>query len=129
MTIRRRHRQGARRGTDCSGGYRLLCAVLASIQILLPTLAAALPTEGHVVAGQATIQKVSPTTLSIAQASDKAILNWNSFSIAGNEAVRFHQPSTHSIALNRVIGVDPSVILGQLQANGRIFLITDSMIQ
>jgi large exoprotein involved in heme utilization and adhesion len=98
MTIRRRHRQGARRGKDCSGGYRLLCAVLASIQILLPTLVAALPTEGHVVAGQATIQKVSPTTLSIAQASDKAILNWNNFSIATNEAVHFIQPSVSSIA-------------------------------
>ena len=123
MTIRRQNRQGAQRGTDRSGGYRLLCAVLASIQILLPTLAAALPTDGHVVAGQATIQQASPTTLSITQASDKAILNWNSFSIAGNEAVHFSQPSVSSIALNRVIGVDPSVILGQLQSNGRIFLI------
>jgi filamentous hemagglutinin family protein len=97
--------------------------LLASLQIFLPTIAAALPTDGHVVAGQATIHKVSPTTLSITQASDKAILNWNSFSIAANEAVRFTQPSVYSIALNRVIGVDPSVILGQLQANGRIFLI------
>jgi filamentous hemagglutinin family protein len=104
-------------------GLRLLCALLASLQVLLPSLAAALPTDGHVVAGQAIIQNVSPTTLSVTQISDKAILNWNSFSIAANEAVRFHQPSMHSIALNRVIGVDPSVILGQLQANGRIFLI------
>ena len=104
-------------------GSRFLCALLASLQILLPSLAAALPTDGHVVAGQATIQQVSPTILSIAQASEKAILNWNSFSIAANEAVRFIQPSIHAIALNRVIGVDPSVILGQLHANGRIFLV------
>ena len=104
-------------------GSRLLCALLASLLVLLPSLAGALPSEGHVVAGQATIHDVSPTTLSIAQASDKAILNWNSFSIAANEAVHFIQPSVSSIALNRVIGIDPSVILGQLQANGRIFLI------
>ena len=104
-------------------GSLLLCALLASLQLFLSSLAAALPIDGHVVAGQATIQKVSPTTLSIAQASDKAILNWNSFSIASNEAVHFIQPSVSSIALNRVVGVDPSVILGQLQANGRIFLI------
>jgi len=97
--------------------------LLAILQVLLPSLAAALPTDGHVVAGQATIHKISPTSLSVTQTTDKAILNWNSFSIAGNEAVRFLQPSMHSIALNRVIGVDPSVILGQLQANGRIFLI------
>ncbi|MDN5943044.1 MAG: filamentous hemagglutinin N-terminal domain-containing protein, partial [Nitrospira sp.] len=113
LTLRRLNKQG----------YRLLCAVLASIQILLPTLVAALPTDGQVVAGQATIHQDSQTTLSITQASDKAILNWNSFSIAGNEAVHFLQPSVSSIALNRVIGIDPSVILGQLQANGQIFLI------
>ena len=123
MTIRRLHKQGAQRGTDRSGVYRLLCAALASIQILLPTLAAALPTDGQVAGGQATIQQTNPTTLTIQQATDKAILNWNSFSIAANEAVHFVQPSISSIALNRVIGVDPSVILGQLQSNGRIFLI------
>ena len=104
-------------------GSRLLCALLASLQVLLPSLAAALPTDGHVVAGQATIHQVSPTSLSVTQTTDKAILNWNSFSIGANEGVRFLQPSMHSIALNRVIGVDPSVILGHLQANGRIFLI------
>ena len=102
---------------------RVLCALLASLQILVPSLVAALPTDGHVVAGQATIQHSTPTTLNIRQATDKAIINWNSFSIAANEAVRFYQPSIYSIALNRVIGIDPSVILGQLQANGRIFLI------
>ena len=123
MTIRRLDRQSTRRRTDCSGVYRLLCAVLASIQILLPTLAAALPTDGQVAAGQATIQQTNSTTLTIQQATDKAILNWNSFSIAANEAVHFVQPSISAIALNRVIGVDPSVILGQLQSNGRIFLI------
>ncbi len=123
MTIRRLHRQSTRRRTDCSGVYRLLCAVLASIQILAPTLAAALPTDGQVAAGQATIQQTNSTTLTIQQATDKAILNWNSFSIAANEAVHFVQPSISAIALNRVIGVDPSVILGQLQSNGRIFLI------
>ena len=123
MTIRRLHRQGAQRGADRSGVYRLLCAALASIQILLPTLAAALPTDGQVAGGQATIQQTNPRTLTIQQATDKAILNWNSFSIAANEAVHFVQPSISSIALNRVIGVDPSVILGQLQSNGRIFLI------
>ncbi|HEY7533738.1 MAG TPA: filamentous hemagglutinin N-terminal domain-containing protein, partial [Nitrospiraceae bacterium] len=103
--------------------YRMLCILLASFQILLPSLSAALPSDGHVVAGQATIQHSTPTTLNIHQATDKAIINWNSFSIAANEAVRFYQPSIYSIALNRVIGLDPSVILGQLHANGRIFLI------
>ncbi|MDA8339335.1 MAG: filamentous hemagglutinin N-terminal domain-containing protein [Nitrospiraceae bacterium] len=55
--------------------------------------------------------------------TDKAIINWNGFSINVNELVKFIQPSSSAIALNRVIGADPSVILGQLTANGRVFLI------
>ena len=100
-----------------------LVVALVTLQLWMPTLPLALPTDGKIVAGQATIQHTTPNSLSIQQATDKAILNWNSFSIAANEAVHFIQPSVSSIALNRVIGVDPSVILGQLQANGRIFLI------
>src|SRR5690348_13447949 len=100
-----------------------LVAILIGLHLSVPSLVLALPTDGKVVAGQATIQHTTPTSLGIHQSTDKAILNWNSFSIAANEAVRFYQPSLYSIALNRVIGVDPSVILGQLQANGRIFLI------
>src|SRR6476660_10264457 len=106
-----------------SSRHRLLCALLASLQILLPSLTLALPADGKVVAGQATIQHTTPTSLGIQQATDKAIINWNSFSIAANEAVRFVQPSISSIALNRVVGVDPSVILGHLQSNGHLFLI------
>ena len=83
----------------------------------------ALPSDGNVVGGHATIQQVNPHQLDIQQTTDKAILNWKSFSIAGDETVHFMQPSVHSIALNRVVGTDPSVILGHLQSNGRIFLL------
>src|SRR5207244_3540063 len=44
-------------------------------------------------------------------------------SIGPGEITRFNQPSSSSAALNRVTGGDPSVILGQLSANGRILLI------
>ncbi|MGH7147501.1 MAG: filamentous hemagglutinin N-terminal domain-containing protein, partial [Nitrospiraceae bacterium] len=106
-----------------SNPHRVLCALLVSLQLLLPSLVAALPSDGNVVGGNAAIQQVNPKQLNIQQATDKAILNWKSFSIAADEAVHFVQPSISSIALNRVIGVDPSVILGQLQSNGRIFLL------
>jgi len=101
----------------------LFAVVLVTLQLWTPSFTLALPTNGNVVAGEATIQQATPKTLNIQQATDKAILNWHNFSIAADETVRFSQPSISSIALNRVIGVDPSVILGQLQANGRIFLI------
>ena len=52
-----------------------------------------------------------------------AIINWQQFSIQANEATRFIQQSAASTVLNRVVGVDPSQILGTLQSNGRVFLI------
>ena len=52
-----------------------------------------------------------------------AIINWGSFSIGANEITRFVQQSASSAVLNRVIGQDPSSILGALQSNGRVFLI------
>lgn len=113
----------ASRWRGFSNLHRALCAVLASLQLVLPGLVAALPSDGNVVGGQATIQHVNPNQLDIQQTTDKAILNWKSFSIAADESVHFHQPSINSVALNRVVGADPSVILGHLQSNGRIFLL------
>ena len=52
-----------------------------------------------------------------------AIINWQQFSIQANESTRFVQQSAASAVLNRVVGVDPSLILGALQSNGRVFLI------
>ena len=43
--------------------------------------------------------------------SNGAIINWSSFSIGGNEAVRFIQTSSASSVLNRVLGSDPSLLL------------------
>ncbi|MBW2608788.1 MAG: filamentous hemagglutinin N-terminal domain-containing protein, partial [Deltaproteobacteria bacterium] len=83
----------------------------------------ALPQGGQVVAGQADISRPDAGNMHINQGTDKAIINWQSFSIAQPESVRFFQPSASSIALNRVIGVDPSLIYGRLSANGRVWVI------
>lgn len=55
--------------------------------------------------------------------SPGAIINWQGFSIGVNEITRFIQQSASSTVLNRVVGADPSIILGTLQSNGRVFLI------
>ena len=81
------------------------------------------PTGGQVVSGQAAINTPTPTSMVIDQASNKAIINWNSFSIGANESVRFNQPSASSLALNRVLGNTGSEIFGSLSANGQLFLI------
>jgi filamentous hemagglutinin family protein len=83
----------------------------------------ALPTGGVVAGGAASITQPKANTMQITQATDKAIINWQGYSINVNELVKYLQPSAGSIALNRVLGGDPSTILGQLAANGRVFLI------
>ena len=81
-----------------------------------------LPTGGVVAAGTATITQPAANKLQIDQASDKAVLNWQSFSIGSGAWVNFTQPSASAIALNRVMGTNPSEILGRLSANGQVFL-------
>jgi filamentous hemagglutinin family protein len=51
------------------------------------------------------------------------IINWQSFSIGAGEITRFVQQGSDSAVLNRVLGQDPSRILGALQSNGKVFLI------
>src|SRR5487761_2613839 len=80
------------------------------------------PTGGVVSAGSANITSGVGTT-TINQASQNVAINWQSFSIGQGEAVRFVQPNSSSVALNRVLGSDPSSILGSLSANGKVFLL------
>jgi filamentous hemagglutinin family protein len=51
------------------------------------------------------------------------VINWQGFSIAADETTRFIQQNAQSSVLNRIIGQDPSQILGTLQSNGKVFLI------
>ncbi|MBB4098231.1 beta strand repeat-containing protein [Sphingomonas kyeonggiensis] len=106
----------------------LLSAGLAAIMLANPARAqlasTALPTGGDVVAGSATIGTPTPTSMTINQGTDRAVINWNSFDIGSGASVTFVQPSTTSIAVNRVVsGAAPSEIAGQLNANGRIAIL------
>ena len=80
------------------------------------------PAGEQLVAGQASVSRAGTNTL-VTQTSDRAAINWQSFSIGAGEAVRFAQPSASSVALNRVVGQNPSEILGSLSANGQVFLL------
>ncbi|MCG3703495.1 filamentous hemagglutinin N-terminal domain-containing protein [Aliarcobacter butzleri] len=83
------------------------------------------PTGGTVVSGNATINQNGNTT-NINQSSNKAIINWQDFSIKSNETVNFNQPNVNSITLNRVIGNEKSIIDGALNANGQVWLINSN---
>ncbi|UCJ17470.1 filamentous hemagglutinin N-terminal domain-containing protein [Pseudomonas sp. MM211] len=93
--------------------------------LLLPVMAFAadLPTGGQVVSGNGQIGTPSNNQMIIDQASNKLAINWQSFDIAAGNKVTFNQPGSDSIALNRVLGADGSKIMGQLDANGRVFII------
>ncbi len=90
--------------------------------VLFQTSAYSLPQGAQVVSGQVAVN-TSGSNMDISISTDKAITNWQSFSIAQPESVSFHQVSSSSVALNRVVGADPSSILGRLSANGKIFLV------
>lgn len=84
--------------------------------------AANLPTGGNIVAGAGTISQ-SGNVMTITQGTARMAADWQSFSIGQGSTVNFVQPSASSVALNRVLGADVSVIQGALHANGQVFLI------
>ncbi len=98
-------------------------ALIMSIAFfMLPIQIQALPSGARVAAGLASFNK-NGNHLNITT-SNKAIINYNSFNIGRKEGVRFIQPSSSSVVLNRVVKANnPSSILGSLNANGRVFLV------
>lgn len=93
-----------------------------SLLHIVPAQAQQLPTGGSVTVGNANIT-TGGNGLTVNQTSQNVAINWNTFNIGSGNAVTFVQPNSNSIALNRVVGADPSVILGNLSANGQVFLI------
>src|SRR5436853_1337003 len=82
------------------------------------------PAGGTVVGGAATIKGQGGPSVIVNQSSSNAIVNWNTFNIGARESVRFNQPGSSSVVLNRVTGgLGPSEILGTLTATGGVFLI------
>lgn len=87
-----------------------------------PFLVFALPNDSTVVNGSVKISSNKVKT-QIVQASEKAIINWQNFSIDKGETVEFQVPSLNSSTLNRVTGSNASEIHGVLKSNGTVFLI------
>jgi filamentous hemagglutinin family protein len=105
----------------CFSRQRLLATALAMAFSAPTGLALALPNDAQVVAGMAQINRQG-AQLTVNN-SHNAIINWQSFNIAAGETVRFNQPAASSSVLNRVLGADPSQLLGRLDSNGRVWLV------
>jgi len=104
---------------------KLLVTALVSA-LAWPLPAAAQVTGGSVVFGGATIALPNASTTLIKQSTNAAIINWQSFSLASGASVVFDQPNAAAIVLNRVLGGGSSVIDGNLQANGQVWLINSN---
>ncbi|RFU48326.1 filamentous hemagglutinin N-terminal domain-containing protein [Paraburkholderia sp. DHOC27] len=116
-------KQSARapRGKSC--GQPFAMRLMPLLVLLAASEALALPVGGQVVSGSVTLGTPSNNALSIQQNSGSAIVNWNGFSINGNETVNIKQPNVNSVMLNRVLGNNASVIAGHLTATGKVFLV------
>lgn len=98
---------------------RLGWGALASI----PGLALAGPSGENVVAGGAVISRPNATHTQVDQSTARAVVNWSTFSVDSDEYVVFNQPGATASILNRVVGGNQSQIFGQIDANGRVFLV------
>ncbi len=102
----------------------LVTVVVLAAAPLLAAPAVAGPNGGTVVGGSATIQGQGSAAVTINQASQNAIINWQTFNIGTGETTTFNQPNSAATALNRVIGGQgPSFLDGTLTANGRVFIV------
>jgi filamentous hemagglutinin family protein len=105
-----------------AGGRFRLKVLAFSLLLVCGASVYAEPTGGVVTAGSATIGGTSGE-MTITQTTSNVAINWQSFGIQAGQSVQFVQPGSSSVALNRVIGSDPSNILGSLSSNGKVFLI------
>ncbi len=108
------------KGQGKTKGLRALrraAAVTLGLVSMSAMAADILPTGGTVVAGNAAISQ-SGSAMTINQSTNKAVIDWQSFSVGQNNSVTFIQPTATSVALNRVLGTDVSLIQGRISANG-----------
>ena len=101
----------------------LLTLTAGAVRAELPVPAGVLVAPG---AGQVLAPVVTGQTMILRQQSDQATLDWKSFNIGPENTVRFEQPHSDSVALNRIHQADPSHILGSLSANGQLYLVNQN---
>ncbi|MGN0879715.1 MAG: beta strand repeat-containing protein, partial [Oligosphaeraceae bacterium] len=105
---------------------RALSAFLAGVLLLSPggLIAGQLPNGYKVAHGKVNVS-VSGDVMNIEQLTNKAIVNWKDFSIGESNVVNVIQKQNlaKAIMLARVVGSNPSSILGQLNVDQSFFLV------
>ncbi|RIY35480.1 filamentous hemagglutinin N-terminal domain-containing protein [Psittacicella gerlachiana] len=94
---------------------------LLSITTLGMSFAQPARTGMDVIHGQ--VQTLVEGTVTTYTTKANSIINWQTFNIKEHEIVKFLQEHANSTVLNRVLGGNVSQILGQLQSNGKVFIV------
>ena len=102
--------------------YRILPCL--SLSYLTATLAAnPIDPTPTVVTGQVDFIGLDTQSALINQATQKAIVDYSYFNIPEGGSVVFNQPNSNAAILNRITGADPSLLNGNLTANGQVFFV------
>ncbi|MEK7801661.1 MAG: filamentous hemagglutinin N-terminal domain-containing protein, partial [Pseudomonadota bacterium] len=110
----------------------LISTALATIITICPLACAqamdpnTLPAGEKVLGGEASFDRSTAGVLNIKQGSDRLLIDWHEgFNIGSKAATHFYQPNSQSLVVNRVVSKsdDPTQILGNLTANGRVVVL------
>ncbi|MBR4900018.1 MAG: filamentous hemagglutinin N-terminal domain-containing protein, partial [Victivallales bacterium] len=106
---------------------KLFSIIMVAILMFSPggLLAGSLPSGYKVVKGKVTVT-TDGKVMDIDQATQKAIVNWQKFGIDEGYTVNVNQINSTAAMLARVIGNDPSNILGNLNATGHFYLVNQN---
>ena len=109
--------------------FHSILALIFSLSFFALTVAAEpainhLPQGGLVTNGSASIavDATNSAVLNINQLSQRAIINWQSFNVGEQAVVKFNQPGSSSVTLNKINSNNPSQIYGKIQAPGEVIL-------
>jgi filamentous hemagglutinin family protein len=78
-------------------------------------------TGGSIQTGSGSIDQSVANETNVQQNSNYLKIHWDKFSTAKNETVNFNQPK-NGVVLNKVTGVEASILRGKLNANGTVIL-------
>lgn len=99
----------------------ILNPIALSITIFFAASAHAVGT-GQIAIGSGAINKNQGGTV-VNQNTDKMIINWDNMNVGQKESLQFIQPNKNASVLNKVSSLDPTIIQGSLNANGKVFIV------
>jgi filamentous hemagglutinin family protein len=104
--------------------YLLFSALVWPAASLADPAVDALPSAPDVTVGDVTfsLSDSAAPTLDIHQSTGRAVISWDQFDVGADATVNFNQPNAQASTLNKVNGVAPSQIFGQINAPGEVIL-------